>query len=96
MFLPNPCHARWLSEHFCLAQNVGFAVQGDVTNIAEALGVPDRGRRVADQMAAVVEDVRRHCLAVRGAAPPPRIALIEWIEPIMGCGHWWASGWLPL
>lgn len=64
------------------------AEQGDVRSIAEALGVPERGRRVAEQMAAVVEDVRRHSLAVRGDAAPPRVALIEWIDPIMGCGHW--------
>ena len=65
-------------------------VQGDVRNIAEALGVPERGRRVVDQMAAVIEDVRRHSLAARGDGAPPRIALVEWIEPIMGCGHWCA------
>lgn len=30
-------------------------IAGDVTNIAEALGVPERGRRVAAQMGATIQ-----------------------------------------
>lgn len=63
-------------------------IQNDVLAIADALGVPERGHRVSKQMAAVIEDVRHHSTAARRDLPPPKIALLEWIDPIMGCGHW--------
>lgn len=28
---------------------------------------------------------------VRQPGTPPRVALIEWIDPIMGSGHWWGG-----
>lgn len=63
-------------------------IQGDVLTIADALGVPERGHRVSRQMAAIMDDVRHHSTAARGNGGPPRVALLEWIDPIMGCGHW--------
>ena len=68
-------------------------VAGDVTNIAEALGVPDRGRRVAAWMSSIVRSVAQTVADLTGGSATgskPRVALLEWIDPIMGSGHWCA------
>ena len=68
-------------------------IAGDVTNIAEALGVPDRGRRVAAWMNSIVRSVAQTVADVAGGSATghkPRVALLEWIDPIMGSGHWCA------
>lgn len=61
---------------------------GDVTNIATALGVPERGRRVVAWMQKTVQGVRDAVAELAGVGPRPRVALLEWIDPIMGSGHW--------
>jgi iron complex transport system substrate-binding protein len=58
-------------------------VIGDVRRLAEACGVPARGRRLA---ASLSDRFAR--LAVRPAARRPRVALVEWLEPLMLAGHW--------
>lgn len=54
----------------------------DVLRVADACGVPERGLAVA-------EDLRRRL--ERTAARPlprPRVAVIEWLAPVMLAGHW--------
>jgi iron complex transport system substrate-binding protein len=59
-------------------------VASDVMMIAEALGVPERGAALNEQMAA-----RFQALAARvGGRRPVRLAFIEWIDPPMSGGHW--------
>lgn len=54
----------------------------DVERVALACGAPERGRALA-------EDLRRR---VRHASAPaserPRVAVIEWLAPVMLAGHW--------
>lgn len=56
-----------------------------IGQVAEALGVPERGR-------AVVEGLRWRIDAVADKARTrpgrPRIACIEWVEPLMAAGNW--------
>jgi iron complex transport system substrate-binding protein len=59
-------------------------VWNDIRRVAGALGAPDRGEalvaRLRERMDAIA---RRTALLAR-----PRIACIEWIEPLMACGNW--------
>lgn len=60
-------------------------VWSGIERIAEATGVRDSGRRHIDRLqtrvAAVAETARR-------ATNKPRVACIEWIDPLMASGHW--------
>ena len=66
----------------------------DISNIAKAMGVPARGERL---LATLDEQMKRLRTVVAQAATSakdtmnhgkPRVALLEWCDPIMGCGYW--------
>jgi iron complex transport system substrate-binding protein len=59
-------------------------VLADVPRLSEAAGVPAAGR-------ALVDDARRRIDAVTAAvagADRPRVAAVEWIDPVFIGGHW--------
>ncbi|MCA9805787.1 MAG: ABC transporter substrate-binding protein, partial [Cyanobacteria bacterium HKST-UBA02] len=59
----------------------------DVRTVGSALQVPDRAASVVADMQSRIETVRKDTAeAARGA--PPRVACIEWIEPLMAAGNW--------
>lgn len=60
-------------------------VWSTVRQVADALGVTDRGRDVAERL-----DRRIRTLAEQTAALPrrPRVACIEWFDPLMSAGNW--------
>jgi iron complex transport system substrate-binding protein len=54
----------------------------DVRRVARALGIETRGEEV-------VSELQSRMAALRPAAgPKPRVACIEWIEPLMAAGNW--------
>ncbi|MDA0704662.1 MAG: cobalamin-binding protein [Proteobacteria bacterium] len=56
----------------------------DIRAVAAALEAPDRGETLVEAMRA-----RMAAVAARhGDAPKPRVACIEWIEPLMAAGNW--------
>jgi iron complex transport system substrate-binding protein len=56
----------------------------DMRAIAEALDVPERGVQLVTRLRA-----RMQAIAERVAGRPrPRVACIEWIEPLMVAGNW--------
>jgi len=56
----------------------------DMRAIATALGVPERGVQLVTRLRA-----RMRALAQRVPdGPRPRVACLEWLEPIMAAGHW--------
>jgi iron complex transport system substrate-binding protein len=57
---------------------------GDVRTLAEATGRRDRGVELIAEAAARIDRVR---LAVR-ALSRPRVAALEWLEPVYVAGHW--------
>jgi iron complex transport system substrate-binding protein len=57
---------------------------GDVRTLAEATGRRERGIELIRQAAARIDRVR---LAVR-AQPRPRVAALEWLDPVYVAGHW--------
>jgi len=60
-------------------------VWGDLVTVAAALGVPERGEALAQQLAGRLTDVSERTLGLR---PRPRVAAIEWTEPLMAAGNW--------
>lgn len=59
-------------------------VIASIVDLAERLGVADRGIRLAGEMTAAVAEVRA---AVAGRERP-RVFMAEWIDPPYGSGHW--------
>uniref|UniRef100_A0A7S2B6C4 Fe/B12 periplasmic-binding domain-containing protein n=1 Tax=Octactis speculum TaxID=3111310 RepID=A0A7S2B6C4_9STRA len=72
---------------------------GDVQRVAVAMGFPERGDALRATLEARLQRVRELSSAATGgasdqssprAAPfaAPRVAVLEWCDPIMGCGYW--------
>ncbi|MGH2986384.1 MAG: cobalamin-binding protein [Solirubrobacterales bacterium] len=59
-------------------------VLDDLLRLAEATGDPRRGERLRDELAARLDRVGE---AVAGA-PRPRVAALEWLDPVYAGGHW--------
>lgn len=60
-------------------------VFGNIREVAEALGIPDVGVRVIDGLRARVARVRERARAIERR---PRVAVIEWLDPVFCSGHW--------
>ena len=58
----------------------------DVVNVAEALGVPDEAEELVSGLRERMK--RIHTVLKAERAPRPRVALIEWTEPVYVAGHW--------
>mmetsp|Transcript_34020 Transcript_34020/g.82298 ORF Transcript_34020/g.82298 Transcript_34020/m.82298 type:complete len:477 (+) Transcript_34020:164-1594(+) len=65
-------------------------VLGDVTTIADSLGVPDRGTRLVAHIRKQLSDLRATSLGVLGGSRPT-VAHVEWLAPLMGSGYWIAE-----
>jgi iron complex transport system substrate-binding protein len=59
-------------------------VLGDVRTLAQATDRKNAGVALIHELAARIDRVR---LAVRGRRPP-RVAALEWLEPVYVAGHW--------
>jgi iron complex transport system substrate-binding protein len=59
-------------------------VLGDVRTLAQATGAKDAGVDLVQDAAARIDRVK---LAVRDA-PPVRVAMLEWLDPVFAGGHW--------
>ena len=57
----------------------------DIRRVAQSLEIAPRGERVVAELQA---RMRATADAVRDARPRPRLACIEWIEPVMAAGNW--------
>ena len=57
----------------------------DVQRIASALDAPERGQRLSASLRARMQAVAERAAALQ---PKPRVACVEWIEPLMASGNW--------
>jgi iron complex transport system substrate-binding protein len=57
----------------------------DILRVADACGVPERGQEVATEL-----QMTMRAISERACASPsrPRVACIEWQEPLMAAGNW--------
>ena len=58
----------------------------DIERVAEALGVRERAEELVARARARMRAVHERLKAAR--APRPRVAVIEWTDPIFAAGHW--------
>lgn len=56
----------------------------DIERSAESLGVADRGRRLVQSLKDRIDEIQGRSAAL----PRPRVACIEWFEPLMAAGNW--------
>jgi iron complex transport system substrate-binding protein len=61
-------------------------VLDDVRTVANALGIPERGAALVATLQARLRTIHETLKAAQ--APRPRVAVIEWIEPLFTGGHW--------
>jgi iron complex transport system substrate-binding protein len=63
---------------------------GDILKIAVALGYPERGKRLYDTLQIRMSRVKElgSSLLKENGGISPRVALLEWCHPVMGCGYW--------
>jgi iron complex transport system substrate-binding protein len=68
-----------------LEPNALADVWTDIRNVAESLGAPDRGERLVAALQA-----RMGAIEARAEQSDhrPRVACIEWIDPLMAAGNW--------
>lgn len=60
-------------------------VLGDVERVGGATGVGERARALVDELQTRVEAVRERA---QRAETTPRVAFLEWLDPIFCGGHW--------
>jgi iron complex transport system substrate-binding protein len=58
----------------------------DVATLADALGLTDRWQALSRALEARLADVHRTLKAAR--AHRPRVAVVEWTDPVYAAGHW--------
>ena len=56
----------------------------DLPRLAAAVGEPEAGELLADEAAARIEAVE----SAVADAPRPRVAALEWLDPVFAGGHW--------
>jgi iron complex transport system substrate-binding protein len=57
----------------------------DIERVAAALDVANRGREVTQELRARMEAIAK---TARSAQIRPRVAIIEWLDPLMAAGNW--------
>jgi iron complex transport system substrate-binding protein len=61
-------------------------VLADIRAVADALGLQDEGDELLQGLAARMRQVHETLKAAR--APRPRVAVVEWTDPVFPAGHW--------
>lgn len=59
-------------------------IYADNLRIAEALGRPQAGERLNGEIKLRLEEIAARV----SGRERPRLAFVEWIDPLMSCGHW--------
>ena len=78
----------WLDDQpriVSLAPNALADVWADIERVAAALGAPEEGTTLADGLRRRVEQIAAEATALPDR---PRVACIEWLEPLMAAGNW--------
>ncbi len=83
---------RALSERFptrpvvvTLEPNSLDDIRNDVLRVARACGIEERGAALVESMDRRMAEIAGLC---RSSGRRPRVALIEWQEPLMAAGNW--------
>ena len=60
-------------------------IWSDIQTVADACGIPERGQALVK---ALTQRVERIASLAQTLNPKPRVACIEWLEPLMSAGNW--------
>ena len=63
-------------------------VIASVQTVADAAGVPDRGRDLVDALRRRLTSLASRTAAARGDAARPTVFVLEWVDPPFVGGHW--------
>jgi len=80
-----PAHAGPSPRLVALAASTLDEVFADFRRVAAALGEPERGEMLAGRVGGRMADVAR---SAAEASRRPRVAAIEWVDPLMAAGNW--------
>jgi iron complex transport system substrate-binding protein len=69
-----------------LEPNALVDVWADLRRVGEALGVPERAGQLIARCQQRLRGLQDAC--IRLGPPRPRVACIEWLEPLMAAGNW--------
>jgi iron complex transport system substrate-binding protein len=78
----------WLGPHVrvvSLRPNSLADIWTDIMRVAEALDAPERGERL---VASLKQRIATISARTRETGTRPRVAFIEWVEPLMAGGNW--------
>lgn len=67
-----------------LEPNLLADVYGDIQRVAEAVKLPERGEALVAEMQRRMDAIRQKTVDL----PKPRIATLEWLDPLMSAGNW--------
>lgn len=67
-----------------LEPNTLADVYGDIARVAVAVGIPERGAALIADMQSRMQIIADRALDL----PRPRIATLEWLDPLMSAGNW--------
>ena len=68
-----------------LEPNALADIWSDIQRVAASCGVPERGEKVVAELRARMQSISKPAQA---ASSQPRVACIEWHEPLMAAGNW--------
>jgi iron complex transport system substrate-binding protein len=68
-----------------LEPNALADVWNDIMQVAQALGVKDRGQRLVQELQERIRTIAEGAAKIR---PRPTVACLEWIDPLMAAGNW--------
>jgi len=60
-------------------------IWNDVRRVAAALDIPERGDALLRDLQSRMQEISRQALT---AVSRPRVACLEWLEPLMAAGNW--------
>jgi len=68
-----------------LEPNALAEIWSDIRRVADSCGVPERGEKAVDDLQAKMQSISERAQAT---SRRPRVACIEWHEPLMAAGNW--------
>jgi iron complex transport system substrate-binding protein len=80
--------AQWVGIRPTIVSLAPYAladILADIERVATALGVADRGREVTQRLRSRMDAI---AMEAGNLASVPRIAIIEWVDPLMAAGNW--------
>ena len=80
--------AQWVGIRPTIVSLAPYALDdifADIERVATALGAADRGPEVTQRLRSRMDTIATRA---RTIASRPRIAIIEWIDPLMAAGNW--------